>query len=65
MARTEKGIGKRELSVVFTEITPPHGWKQDEDYHYLRLTLPGNNIFKFIDFDVDNQIFLLFRNISL
>ncbi|XP_047944765.1 uncharacterized protein LOC125191295 [Salvia hispanica] len=41
MARTERGLGKRDLSMIFTEITPPHGWKQDHDFHYLRLTLPG------------------------
>ncbi|KAL1553508.1 hypothetical protein AAHA92_14173 [Salvia divinorum] len=41
MARTERGLGKRELSMIFTEIAPPHGWKQDQDFHYLRLTLPG------------------------
>ncbi|XP_057791974.1 uncharacterized protein LOC131008889 [Salvia miltiorrhiza] len=41
MATTERGMNKRESSLIFTEITPPHGWKQDPDFHYLRLTLPG------------------------
>ncbi|KAH6758418.1 hypothetical protein C2S51_018653 [Perilla frutescens var. frutescens] len=41
MARTGRGLDKRESSLMFREITPPHGWKQDSKFHYLRLTLPG------------------------
>ncbi|KAL8529637.1 hypothetical protein ACS0TY_006898 [Phlomoides rotata] len=41
MARTMKGLEKKDSSLMFREITPPHGWKEDSDFHYLRLTLPG------------------------
>ncbi|CAI9773746.1 unnamed protein product [Fraxinus pennsylvanica] len=36
-----KGLDKRESSLLFREIVPPHGWAEDENNHYLRLTLPG------------------------
>ncbi|KAI3463993.1 hypothetical protein Pfo_020656 [Paulownia fortunei] len=26
---------------MFRQITPPHGWKEDSAFYYLRLTLPG------------------------
>ncbi|KAL2539493.1 SHSP domain-containing protein [Abeliophyllum distichum] len=44
--RIKPGIDKRESSLLFREIVPPHGWKEDENNHYLRLTLPG---FQLID----------------
>ncbi|KAL2462943.1 uncharacterized protein Fot_54180 [Forsythia ovata] len=39
--RVKPGIVKRESSLLFREIVPPHGWKEDENNHYLRITLPG------------------------
>lgn len=47
MARRERGM-ERESSLMFREITPPHGWKQDPENHYLRLTLPGNTLYTYI-----------------
>ncbi|KAG8388668.1 hypothetical protein BUALT_Bualt02G0149300 [Buddleja alternifolia] len=34
-------LEKENSSLMFTQITPPHEWKEDSDHHSLRLTLPG------------------------
>ncbi|KAL7153338.1 hypothetical protein ABFS83_04G161200 [Erythranthe nasuta] len=41
MAAPMKGFEKKKSSLMFIEMTPPHAWKDDLDFHYLRLTLPG------------------------
>ncbi|XP_020551992.1 uncharacterized protein LOC110012471 [Sesamum indicum] len=44
MATTVGGrrrLDRQNSSLMFRQITPPHGWKEDSDFHYLRLTLPG------------------------
>lgn len=42
MAKTGRGPEKKESSLMFREISPPHKWDQDLHSHYLRLTVPGN-----------------------
>ncbi|XP_051133395.1 uncharacterized protein LOC127253028 [Andrographis paniculata] len=50
MATTSRHKGvldRKNSSIVFIHINPPHGWKDDSQFHYLYLTLPGfetNNI---------------------
>ncbi|KAK4427249.1 hypothetical protein Salat_1493800 [Sesamum alatum] len=34
-------LDRQNSSLMFRQITPPHGWKEDSDSYYLRLTLPG------------------------
>ncbi|XP_057791975.1 uncharacterized protein LOC131008890 [Salvia miltiorrhiza] len=41
MAKEGRGFGKKDSSLMFREISPPHKWDQDLHSHYLRLTLPG------------------------
>ncbi|KAL0335646.1 UNVERIFIED_CONTAM: hypothetical protein Sradi_4776500 [Sesamum radiatum] len=44
MATTAGGkrrLDRQNSSLMFRQITPPHGWKEDSGFHYLRLTLPG------------------------
>ncbi|XP_051133334.1 uncharacterized protein LOC127252981 [Andrographis paniculata] len=50
MASTNGGrhrLDKKNSSLLFMQMTPPHGWKEDSHFHYLRITLPGfktNNV---------------------
>ncbi|KAK6128232.1 hypothetical protein DH2020_038036 [Rehmannia glutinosa] len=41
MATRGRAMEKKSSSLVFRQITPPHGWKEDSAFYYLRLTLPG------------------------
>ncbi|KAG6389977.1 hypothetical protein SASPL_151453 [Salvia splendens] len=41
MEKVVRNLEKKDSSLMFREISPPHKWDQDLDFHYLRLTLPG------------------------
>ncbi|KAG6391737.1 hypothetical protein SASPL_149496 [Salvia splendens] len=41
MEKAVINLEKKDSSLMLREISPPHKWDQDLDFHYLRLTLPG------------------------
>lgn len=45
MGKTENGVENKESGLMFKEISPPHRWDQDLDFHYLRLTVPGKTLY--------------------
>ncbi|CAA0826630.1 Unknown protein [Striga hermonthica] len=41
MATRTGALDRKNSSLMFRQITPPHGWKEDSAFYHLRLTLPG------------------------